>query len=141
MASRAQSITWNYRRVRIDSRDARPTLRTRYFWISQLSSLFCSECYFHGVSACLLKMSSCTDPLGLNENTLFKDLRKCLSKITKETKNILEIRDDTLFVWNAEKCCILTLNITEVRGQNEDVPYQVRLFMTNYTITFILYII
>lgn len=82
------------------------------------------------VSACLLKMSSCTDPLGLNENKLFKDLKSSLPKITKETRNILEIRDDILYVWNADKCCILTLNITEVRGKNEDVPYQVRFFLT-----------
>jgi hypothetical protein len=70
-------------------------------------------------------MTSCTDPLGLNDKKLFKDLKNSLPKITKDTENILEIRDDILYVWNAEKCCIHTLNITEVRAKNEDVPYQV----------------
>ncbi|KAL7307668.1 hypothetical protein TKK_0000351 [Trichogramma kaykai] len=73
-------------------------------------------------------MTSCTDPLGLNDLKLFKDLKADLPKFSKETKNILEIRDDVLFVWNADKCCILTLNVTAVRSKKEDVPYQVSFF-------------
>ncbi|OXU27940.1 hypothetical protein TSAR_010337 [Trichomalopsis sarcophagae] len=70
-------------------------------------------------------MTSCTDPLGLNNKRLFKDLKSSLPKVTRDSRNTLEIRDDILYVWHAEKCCILTLNVTAVRGKNEDIPYQV----------------
>ncbi|KAG7196705.1 hypothetical protein KM043_016035 [Ampulex compressa] len=73
-------------------------------------------------------MSSCTDPLHFNEKLVFKELKETLSRkqdITKETQNILEIRDNVLYVWNAEKCCILTLNVAATRGKlGEDVGYQ-----------------
>ncbi|XP_018045895.1 PREDICTED: nuclear pore complex protein Nup88 [Atta colombica] len=70
-------------------------------------------------------MSSCTDLLHLNEKGLFKDIKASLSSGTKETRNILEIRDNALYVWNADKCCMLTLNVAATRGKiGEDVPYQ-----------------
>ncbi|XP_018403349.1 PREDICTED: nuclear pore complex protein Nup88 [Cyphomyrmex costatus] len=70
-------------------------------------------------------MSSCTDLLRLNEKGLFKDIKASLSSGAKETRNILEIRDNVLYVWNADKCCVLTLNIAATRGKvGEDVPYQ-----------------
>ena len=72
-------------------------------------------------------MSSCTDLLRLNEKGLFKDIKASLSSSAKETRNILEIRDNVLYVWNADKCCVLTLNVAATRGKiSEDVPYQVR---------------
>ncbi|XP_015177181.1 PREDICTED: nuclear pore complex protein Nup88 isoform X2 [Polistes dominula] len=70
-------------------------------------------------------MSSCTDPLHLNEIQLFKELKRNLSGSTDETRNILEIRDDILYVWNADKCCLQTLNVGATRGKfDEDIPYQ-----------------
>ncbi|XP_077279874.1 nuclear pore complex protein Nup88 [Temnothorax americanus] len=70
-------------------------------------------------------MSSCTDLLRLNEKELFKDIKASLSSSAKETRNILEIRDNVLYVWNADKCCVLTLNVAATRGKlGEDVPYQ-----------------
>ncbi|XP_018337042.1 PREDICTED: nuclear pore complex protein Nup88 [Trachymyrmex septentrionalis] len=70
-------------------------------------------------------MSSCTDLLRLNEKGLFKDIKASLSSSAKETRNILEIRDNVLYVWNADKCCVLTLNVAATRGKiSEDVPYQ-----------------
>jgi len=72
-------------------------------------------------------MTSCTDLLRLNEKGLFKDIKASLSSDAKETRNILEIRDNVLYVWNADKCCVLTLNVAATRGKlGEDVPYQVR---------------
>ncbi|EZA58852.1 Nuclear pore complex protein Nup88 [Ooceraea biroi] len=73
-------------------------------------------------------MSSCTDLLLLNEKRLFKDIRASLSGGAKETRNVLEIRDNVLYVWNADKCCVLTLNVAAARGKlGEDVPYQLGL--------------
>ncbi|XP_018300154.1 nuclear pore complex protein Nup88 isoform X1 [Mycetomoellerius zeteki] len=70
-------------------------------------------------------MSSCTDLLRLNEKGLFKDIKASLSSGAKETRNILEIRDNVLYVWNADKCCVLTFNVAATRGKiGEDVPYQ-----------------
>lgn len=70
-------------------------------------------------------MSSCTDLLQLNEKRLFKDIRASLSCSAKETRNVLEIRDNVLYVWNADKCCVLTFNVAATRGKlGEDVPYQ-----------------
>ncbi|XP_024872573.1 nuclear pore complex protein Nup88 [Temnothorax curvispinosus] len=70
-------------------------------------------------------MSSCTDLLRLNEKGLFKDIKASLSSGAKETRNILEIRDNVLYVWNADRCCVLTLNVAATRGKlGEDIPYQ-----------------
>jgi len=78
-------------------------------------------------------MSSCTDLLRLNEKPLFKDIRASLSPGTKETRNVLEIRDNVLYVWNADRCCVLTLNIAAARGKlGEDVPHQVNIIFHTY---------
>jgi len=80
------------------------------------------------------EMSSCTDLLRLNEKPLFKDIRASLAGIaTKETRNVLEIRDNALYVWNADKCCVLALNIAAARGKlDEDVPHQVNITLDTY---------
>ncbi|XP_063975939.1 nuclear pore complex protein Nup88 [Diachasmimorpha longicaudata] len=70
-------------------------------------------------------MCSVTDPLRLNDNPLFKELKDGLPKSEKETMNILEIRDDILYVWNPDKCCVFTLNVAATRGKTgEAVPFQ-----------------
>ena len=74
-------------------------------------------------------MSSCTDPLRLNEKRLFRELKESLPKGAKETRNIIEIREDILYVWDAEKCCILKLDVAATRGKaDQDVSYQVNHF-------------
>ncbi|XP_032682872.1 nuclear pore complex protein Nup88 [Odontomachus brunneus] len=70
-------------------------------------------------------MSSCTDLLRLNEKRLFTEIKASLPSGVKETRNILEIRDNVLYVWNADKCCVLTLNLAAARGEpGEDILYQ-----------------
>lgn len=77
-------------------------------------------------------MPSCTDPLRLNDNGLFKELRGALLKSEKETRNILEIRDDICYVWNPDRCCIFTLNVGDTRDKDiHTVRYQVS-SITNY---------
>lgn len=71
-------------------------------------------------------MNSCTDLLELNTHKLFKELKSSFSKSEKESRNILEVRDDILYVWNADKCCVFTLNVAAIRSQRStDIPYQV----------------
>lgn len=49
-----------------------------------------------------------------------------MPKGAKETRNIIEIRDDILYVWNADTYSILILDIAATREKtNEDIPYQV----------------
>ncbi|KOC65343.1 Nuclear pore complex protein Nup88 [Habropoda laboriosa] len=67
-------------------------------------------------------MCSYTDPLRLNENHLFRELKNSLPKNIKDTRNILEIRDNVLYVWNAMDFCVMTSNVAITRGV--DVPYQ-----------------
>ncbi|XP_014468354.1 PREDICTED: nuclear pore complex protein Nup88 [Dinoponera quadriceps] len=70
-------------------------------------------------------MSSCTDLLRLNDYRLFRDVKPSLPKGVKETRNILEIRDNVLYAWNADKRCVLMLNLAATRGEpGEDVLYQ-----------------
>ncbi|XP_076245766.1 nuclear pore complex protein Nup88 [Calliopsis andreniformis] len=70
-------------------------------------------------------MNSSTDPLRLNENSLFRELKNNLPKNIKDTRNILEIRDNVLYVWNAKDFCVVTLNLAVASGKNEeDTPYQ-----------------
>lgn len=72
------------------------------------------------------KMSLYTDPLCLNKHHLFQELKNGLSGNIKDTRNILEIRDNVLYVWNANDSCVMTLNVAASRGkEDEDVLYQV----------------
>ncbi|XP_076640324.1 nuclear pore complex protein Nup88 isoform X1 [Colletes latitarsis] len=70
-------------------------------------------------------MSMYTDPLRLNEHRLFQELKHSLPSNIKDTRNILEIRDNVLYVWNAKDFCVVTLNVAATYGKiGEDVPYQ-----------------
>lgn len=71
------------------------------------------------------KMSLYTDPLCLNKHRLFLELKNGLSGNIKDTRNILEIRDNVLYVWNANDSCVMTLNVAASRGKDGDVLYQV----------------
>lgn len=76
-------------------------------------------------------MTSCTDKYNLNEKRLFKDVKAslaCGAAGVKETRNVLEIRENVLYVChqNADECRVLTFNVAAVRDKpDEDVPYQV----------------
>lgn len=71
------------------------------------------------------KMSLYTDPLCLNKHRLFLELKNSLSGNIKDTRNILEIRDNVLYVWNANDSCVMTLNVAASREKDGDVLYQV----------------
>ncbi|XP_012345502.1 nuclear pore complex protein Nup88-like [Apis florea] len=69
-------------------------------------------------------MSLYTDPLCLNKHRLFLELKNSLSGNIKDTRNILEIRDNVLYVWNANDSCVMTLNVAASREKDGDVLYQ-----------------
>ncbi|CAD1479267.1 unnamed protein product, partial [Heterotrigona itama] len=97
-------------------------LRAKYS--SEGTSLLSSSVARRVITLFSTKMSSHTDPLRLNEERLFLDLMDSLPKDIKDTRNILEIRDNVLYVWNAKEYCVMTLNVTATRGENGNVPYQ-----------------
>lgn len=45
-----------------------------------------------------------------NSTDLFKHLHKVLPKDFGQTHNIVEVKDDMLFVWNDVEKCLMTLN-------------------------------
>ncbi|XP_076645956.1 nuclear pore complex protein Nup88 [Halictus rubicundus] len=70
-------------------------------------------------------MSAYTDPLRLNERPLFRELKNHVPKNIKDTRNVLEIRDNVLYVWDAKEFCVVTLNVAVSLGKDgKDVGYQ-----------------
>ncbi|XP_065090306.1 nuclear pore complex protein Nup88-like isoform X2 [Ochlerotatus camptorhynchus] len=51
-----------------------------------------------------------TDSFGFNGMKIFEVARDCLPDDRKRTQNLVETKDDVLFVWNSKNCCVLTLN-------------------------------
>ncbi|XP_058060912.1 nuclear pore complex protein Nup88 [Anopheles bellator] len=55
-------------------------------------------------------MATKTDSYGFNEMTMFQVARDCSPDDHKHTQNLVESKDDMLFVWNAKNCCVMALN-------------------------------
>ncbi|XP_053680044.1 nuclear pore complex protein Nup88 [Anopheles nili] len=51
-----------------------------------------------------------TDSFGFNETKFFQVARDCSPDDRKHTQNLVESKDDMLFVWNAKNCCVIVLN-------------------------------
>ncbi|XP_055641182.1 nuclear pore complex protein Nup88 [Toxorhynchites rutilus septentrionalis] len=66
-----------------------------------------------------------TDSFGFNGLKMFEVARECLPDDRKRTQNLLESKDDMLFVWNAKNCCVLSLNwMTANAKKDERQKYQ-----------------
>lgn len=59
-----------------------------------------------------------TDFLGLTKKEIFKVIGKCLPENVTDPHNIIECKDDILFVWNSKDCCVLSLNIQAATTDN-----------------------
>lgn len=70
-------------------------------------------------------MSVCSDTFDFNNLKMFEVLRDCLPDNKNSTQNILEIKDDVLFVWNSKNCCLLSINWRSHMGKKAAVMYQV----------------
>lgn len=76
------------------------------------------------------------DYLRLNENKLFESLRETLPKNCNKTQNVLTLKDDTLFTWDFQSNCVLTLNVKSARRrQGDNVKHQV-IFIFKYLYAF-----
>ncbi|XP_058825698.1 nuclear pore complex protein Nup88 [Topomyia yanbarensis] len=66
-----------------------------------------------------------TDSFGFNELKLFEVARDCLPDDRKKTQNLLETKDDMLFVWNQKNCSVLVLNWRAANiKRDEQAKYQ-----------------
>uniref|UniRef100_A0A0A1XHN4 Nuclear pore complex protein Nup88 n=1 Tax=Zeugodacus cucurbitae TaxID=28588 RepID=A0A0A1XHN4_ZEUCU len=51
-----------------------------------------------------------TDTLKLNQTAMFAKIRAGLPVDRQHTQNLLECKDDMLYAWNTEECCLLAVN-------------------------------
>ncbi|XP_053660436.1 nuclear pore complex protein Nup88 [Anopheles marshallii] len=65
-------------------------------------------------------MATKTDSFGFNATKLFQVARDCSPDEHKHTQNLVESKDDMLFVWNAKNCCILVLNWRAAASRKKD---------------------
>lgn len=69
-----------------------------------------------------------TDTLKLNHTAMFAKIRAGLPIERQHTQNLLESKDDMLYAWDSEECCLLAMNwrLAAFEGCNA-VKYQVNL--------------
>lgn len=72
------------------------------------------------------KMVSRTYEMKLSNHKIFKDLSASLKENpTGKLRNLLEFRDDVLYVWNSIENCLMSLNLKHLEENDEETPYQV----------------
>lgn len=72
-------------------------------------------------------MAGGVDCLGLSERKLFQILREHVPSLNPKTRNIIECKEDILFVWNSKDTCLLTVNVKTSKDGSVDIPtHQVR---------------
>lgn len=60
----------------------------------------------------------------LEEHKIFNVFKEGISDNSNKTQNIVDCRDDILYMWHAPETCILTLNIKSLE-LDENVNFQV----------------
>uniref|UniRef100_A0A675B3N7 Uncharacterized protein n=1 Tax=Anopheles darlingi TaxID=43151 RepID=A0A675B3N7_ANODA len=65
-------------------------------------------------------MASKTDSYGFNEMSIFHVARDCSPDDARHTQNLVESKDDMLFVWNAKNCCIMAINWRAAASKKKD---------------------
>ncbi|KAL0867495.1 hypothetical protein ABMA27_008279 [Loxostege sticticalis] len=61
----------------------------------------------------------------LANHKIFKDLKNGLSENPSgKLRNLIELRDDVLYVWSPVENCVLCLNIKYLEEHGDDTPYQ-----------------
>lgn len=57
---------------------------------------------------------------------IFKDLKGCLDdNPSGKLRNLLDLNDDVLFVWNPSENCLWCLNLKQLEENGDETPYQV----------------
>lgn len=61
----------------------------------------------------------------INHN-IFKELQGSLEdNPSGKLRNLIDLRDDVLYVWNSVENCLLSLNLKRLEESDDDTPYQV----------------
>lgn len=62
----------------------------------------------------------------LENHRMFKELTDCVKENTSgNLKNLLDFKDDVLYVWNASENCLFTLNLKYLEEHGENAKHQV----------------
>ncbi|XP_073948674.1 nuclear pore complex protein Nup88 [Choristoneura fumiferana] len=70
-------------------------------------------------------MVSRTYEMKLSNHKIFKDLSASLKENpTGKLRNLLEFRDDVLYVWNSIENCLTSLNLKHLEENDDETPYQ-----------------
>ena len=69
--------------------------------------------------------NTCTDTYSFNNHKIFELVRKCLPEEKNQTQNLVDCKDDVLFVWNAKDNCIVSLNWRVAKIKDTTINYQV----------------
>lgn len=63
----------------------------------------------------------------LANHKIFKDIKESLKDDSdKKLRNLFELKDDVLYVWNSLENCLFSVNLKRLEDQDEETPYQVR---------------
>lgn len=77
---------------------------------------------------------SSTDFLGLNQTALFAKIRNSLPVERQHSQNLLECKDDLLYVWDSQESCLLVVNWrTAIAKGHENINYQTLIPSTHLT--------
>lgn len=69
--------------------------------------------------------STCTDTFNFSQHKLFKTIKDILPVERENTQNLLDCKDDILFVWNSKDCSLLSLNWRAAKVKGLDtIKYQ-----------------
>lgn len=76
-----------------------------------------------------------TDCFKFNEQKIFAAIRQTISHIQiSETQNIIECKDDMLYVWNSVDCNVMCLNWRAANTRKDDsIKFQVSCELDVYT--------
>ncbi|XP_063541223.1 nuclear pore complex protein Nup88 [Cydia strobilella] len=70
-------------------------------------------------------MISHSNKMKLSNHKIFQDLSESLKEnASGKLRNLLELRDDVLYVWNSIENCLATLNLKHLEEHDEETPYQ-----------------
>lgn len=71
-------------------------------------------------------MDSALLEVKLTGHKLFKDLKQNIGEdLPGKLRNLLELKDDVLYVWNCVENCLLSLNLKHLEEHGDETPYQV----------------
>ncbi|KAL9873203.1 nuclear pore complex protein Nup88 [Glossina fuscipes fuscipes] len=77
---------------------------------------------------------SSTDFLELNQTAMFAKIRNSLPVERQHSQNLLESKDDLLYVWNSQESCLLVVNWrTAIAKGHETINYQTLIPSTHLT--------